>query len=445
MALRLHRIDALDREIAALAVPALASLIAEPLYLLVDTAVVGHLGTADLGGLSVASNILLVGFSICIFLAYGTTSVVSRLVGAGDHAEAAHQTVQSLWLALGIGVAFGTAAFVFAEPLVRLFGASAEVSDLAVLYLRVSTFGVPALLLALTGTGYFRGQQDTKTPLVIAIVAAGANLVLEVVLIYGFGLGLGASALTTVVAQWGSAAYYLFWIGRSIRAIPGQPVRLRPDLVALRALTRLSAALATRTAALRGSLLVGTMVAARLGNVELAAYEIAFALWSLLANALDAIAIAGQAMIGHRLGSGDADSARTASNRMVWWGIWTGLVSMVGLLVLQPWLPELFSSDAEVVALAGFLILLVALLQPVAAIVFVLDGILIGAGDLTFLAKAMVGAFAAYLPCALAVLWLDLGIGWLWGAIAVLMFARLIVLGVRYLGDRWLVLGATAR
>jgi putative MATE family efflux protein len=432
----------MDREILALAVPALGALIAEPLYLLADTAVVGHLGTPELGGLAIAGNVLLLGLALCIFLAYGTTATVSRLLGAGDHREAAHQAVHSLWLAFGLGVVLGVLAFAFAPEILGLFGASDEVTELGVLYLRVSTPGIPALLLGLAGTGYLRGLQDTRTPLAVAVASALLNLVLEVVLIYGFGFGLGASALTTVVAQWAAAAFY---VHRVLRAVGPHEVDLRPDAVALRSLGRLSLALVTRTLALRGSLLAATVVAARMGDVQLAAYEVGFAIWSFLAMSLDAVAIAAQAMIGRRLGADDAAGARAAGRRLLGWGTWSGVVFLVAVLLLRPFLPDLFSSDPEVVALAGFVLLWVALMQPVAGVVFALDGVLIGASDLGYLAKAMVAAAIVFLPSVIAVGVLDLGIGWLWASIGLLMTARLVALLGRFRTDTWLVTGATTR
>jgi putative MATE family efflux protein len=437
-----HRLKPIDREILALAVPALGALIAEPLYLLVDTAVVGHLGTPELGGLSIASNVLLIGLALCIFLAYGTTATVSRLLGAGDHREAAHQAVQSLWLAFAIGVALGLLTFAFAPQILGLFGASDEVTDLGVLYLRVSTPGIPALLLGLAGTGYLRGLQDTKTPLVVAVASALLNLVLEVVLIYGFDLGLGASAFGTVVAQWAAAGFYLH---RVLRAVGPHDIDLRPDAASLRTLGRLSLALVTRTLALRGSLLIATVVAARMGDEDLAAYEVGFAIWSFLAMSLDAVAIAAQAMIGRYLGADDAVGARVAGRRILGWGTWSGVAFLVGVLALRPFLPELFSDDPAVIALAGFVLLWVALLQPVAGVVFALDGVLIGASDLSFLAKAMVAAAALFLPAVIAVGVLDLGLGWLWASVGLLMTARLIALYGRFRTDAWLITGATSR
>lgn len=436
------RLAAIDREILALAVPALGALIAEPLYLLADTAVVGHLGTPELGGLAIAGNVLLIGLSLCIFLAYGTTATVARLLGAGDHRQAAHQAVQSLWLALGLGLVLGVGTFVFAEQILSIFGASAEVTELGVLYLRISTAGIPALLLVLAGTGYLRGLQDTRTPLVVAVASALLNLVVELVLIYGLGFGLGASALSTVLAQWAAAAFYLYKVHQ---AVAEHEVDLRPDSVVLRSLGRLSLALVTRTLALRLSLLAATIVAARMGDEELAGYEVGFAVWTFLAMALDAVAIAAQAMIGRRLGADDVEGARAAGRRILGWGAWSGVVFLVGVLLLRPLLPDLFSGDPDVVALAGFVLLWVAVLQPVAGVVFALDGILIGASDLDFLAKAMVGAALLYLPAVVAVGALGLGLGWLWAAVAVLMLARFVALLWRFRSEAWLVTGATAR
>ncbi|MGH9186159.1 MAG: MATE family efflux transporter [Acidimicrobiales bacterium] len=430
-----------DREIAVLAIPAFGALTAEPLYVLADTAVVGHLGTPQLGGLAVASSILLTGYAVFIFLAYGTTAAVSRLLGAGDEREAAHQAVQSLWLAAAIGavlVAFGA---VFAEPLVRAIGADGAVASNALVYLRVSLAGVPALLIVLAGTGYLRGLQDTRTPLLVAGGSALANLVIELVLIYGFGFGIGASALATVVAQIGAATVY---VARVVRAVQALDVPVRPDFRAIGALARVGGDLLLRTAALRGALTLATAVATRIGTDDVGAHQIAFEVWSFLALALDAVAIAGQAMIGRLLGAGQGTEARAAARRMIELGLFTGVVCGALVAASRPLLPHVFTDDAAVVALTGFVLLWVAALQPVNGVVFVLDGVLIGAGDMRFLAWAMAGAFAVFAAAAGAVLALDLGIGWLWASIGLLMVARLVALGTRFARGRWIMLGPTA-
>ncbi len=208
----------LDRQILRLAVPALGALVAEPLYVLADTAIVGRvLGTDALAGLAVASSILLLGYSVFIFLAYGTTAAVSRLIGAGDERQAAHQAVQGLWLALGLGLVVATATAALSDPLLRLMGADGEVLAQATIYLRISLLGVPAMMIVLAGTGYLRGLQDTRTPLLVAAGSAALNLLLGLWWIVVLDLGIGASALSTVVAQWASAGVYVTWVAVAVR------------------------------------------------------------------------------------------------------------------------------------------------------------------------------------------------------------------------------------
>jgi len=430
----------LDREILRLAVPALGALVAEPLYVLADTAVVGRaLGTDALGGLAVASSVLLLGYTIFIFLAYGTTASVARLLGAGEEREAAHHAVQALWLAAGIGVVVATATALLAEPLLALMGAEGAVAEQASTYLRVSLLGVPATLVVLAGTGYLRGLQDTRTPLVVAVLSGLANLVLELWWVLGLDMGIGASAASTVVAQWGAAAVYVWWVRRAVRA---HAVPLGPQPRTLVRLVAVGQALFLRTLALRGALLVATAVAARLGTVEVAAHQIASEIWAFLALVLDALAIAGQAMIGRYLGAGSVREARAAGRRLLELGVVAGTVLGALVLVARTWLPDVFTDDADVATLAAFLLIWVGALQPLSATAFVLDGLLIGAGDVAFLGRAMWIAVAIFAPCALGVLWLDLGMGWLWAAIAVLTLARVVLLGRRWRGPAWAVTGA---
>jgi len=429
-----------DREIARLAVPAFGALVAEPLYVLADTAVVGRIGTDELAGLAVASSALLTGYAVFIFLAYGTTAAVSRLLGAGREGEAAHQAVQGLWLAAVIGVVLTGAVLIFADPVIGLLGGSGAVRGHALVYLRISAIGIVPQLLTFAGTGYLRGLQDTRTPLVVAVTAAVANLVIEAVLIFGFGFGIGASALSTVIAQTAGALVYLWLIGRATSALGAA---LAPDWAAIRRLGRAGWDLLVRTVALRASLTVATALAARIGPADVAAHEVAFAVWSFLALGLDAIAIAGQAMVGRFLGAGDLATARDAGRRMLELGTAAGVAVGAVVLVVRPVLGDVFTDDPEVVALAGFLFLFVAALQPVNGAVFVLDGLLIGAGDMAFLARAMVAAALLAAPLATAVAVLDLGIGWGWGAITVLMLARLAVLAQRWRSGAWAVAGAT--
>jgi putative MATE family efflux protein len=428
-----------DREIARLAGPALVTLLSEPLYLLVDTAVVGHLGTPQLGGLAVASSILLTAYSLCIFLAYGTTAAVARLLGAGDRSGAAEQAVQGMWLGCGVGVLLALVIGIASSPLVGALGADGEVARHAVWYLRVSCPGVPFLLLVLAGTGYLRGLQDTRTPLAVALGTAAVNVVLELVLVVGLGFGLGASALGTVVAQLVGAAVYVRAVGRHATR---EGVRFTPDLAAQRRLLRVGADLVVRTAALRGSLLGLTAVATRVGPDDVAAHQIAFEVWNMLAMGLDALAIAGQALVGRYLGAGDGVRARRVSVRLLQLGLAASALVAAAVAAASPSVGRLFTPDRDVVELVGFLLLWVAALQPIGAVAFVLDGVLIGAGDQRFLARAMAVAAVAFALAVVPVVPLGLGIGWVWAAFAVFMAVRAVTLVLRFRGEAWVVLGA---
>ncbi len=433
---------ALDREILRLAVPALGSLIAEPLYVLADTAVVGRLGTDRLAGLALAVSILLVAHSVLIFLAYGTTAAVSRLLGAGDHAGAAHQAVQSLWLAAGLGVALTAVGLPLAEPALRALGADDTTLPFALTYLRISLFGLPAMLIVLAGTGYLRGLQDTATPLLVALASAAVNLFLELFLVFGLGFDIGASAVSTVVAQTGAAAVYIVMTWRHVRQ---HDVAIAPHPRTLARLGVVGGDLFVRTAALRGSLLVTTAVAAGFGTAALAAHQITLEIWSLCALALDALAIAGQALIGTYLGADDADAARRVGDRMLRWGLGSGVAIGAVLVALHGVLPRVFTDDPAVIGLAATLLVIAGISQPLNGVVFALDGLLIGAGDMRWLALAMLGAAAVFIPLVLAVGRADLGITALWWSLTGLMLLRLVPLVVRWRGGRWAVLGADPR
>lgn len=422
----------------ALAVPALGALVAEPLYVLADTAVVGNIGTPELGGLGLASQVIGTVIAVSIFLAYGTTSSVSRLLGAGRDRDAAHQAVQGLWIAVGVGVGFAIVAFALAPQLMRLLQAEPDVETFGVRYLRVSVFGFPAMLLVLAGVGYLRGLKDTRRPLIVAVLTAIGNLVLELILVFGFGFGVGASALSTVIFQWVAAGLYLWWIGSAAR---DHDVGWVPDTTTLSALGRDGFDLFIRTSALRASFIVAAAVAASIGTPELGAHEIAFSLFAFTALALDAIAIAGQAMVGTLLGARDAAGALRVGRRLTAWGLALGVIATVVVVAARPWLPDVFTNDPAVIDNALMVLWMLALMQPIAGVVFALDGILIGAGDMRYLAKAMLISTVVFLAAVGVVLAIDGGLVALWVAIIVFMAARGVTLLLRLRGDDWAVVG----
>ncbi|GGZ68688.1 MATE family efflux transporter [Streptomyces subrutilus] len=429
-----------DREIFALAVPAFGALVAEPLFVMADSAIVGHLGTPQLAGLGIAAALLTTAVSVFVFLAYATTAAVSRRVGAGDLRAAIRQGMDGIWLALLLGALVIAVVLPAAPWLVSLFGASDTVAPYAVTYLRISSFGIPAMLVVLASTGVLRGLQDTRTPLYVAVGGFALNGVLNVALVYGAGLGIAGSAWGTVIAQCAMAAVYLVVVVRGARR---HGASLRPDATGIRACAQAGAPLLVRTLSLRAVLMIATAVAARLGDADIAAHQILLSLWSLLAFALDAIAIAGQAIIGRYLGAGDTEGAKAVCRRMVRWGIVSGLV--LGLLVAaaRPVFVPLFTGDPAVEDALLPALLVVAVSQPVSGIVFVLDGVLMGAGDGRYLAWAMLLTLAVFTPVALLVPSLGGGLTTLWWAMTLMMLVRMVTLQLRARSGRWLVAGAT--
>ncbi|CAL9519078.1 DNA damage-inducible protein F [Streptomyces sp. enrichment culture] len=429
-----------DREIVALAVPAFGALVAEPLFVMADSAIVGHLGTAQLAGLGVASALLTTAVSVFVFLAYATTAAVARRMGAGDLPAALRQGMDGIWLALLLGIAVIAVFLPLAPGIVDLFGASSTAAPYATTYLRISALGIPPMLIVLAATGVLRGLHDTRTPLYVAIAGFVTNAALNAVLVYGAGLGIAGSAWGTVIAQCGMAAVYLTVV---VRGACRHGASLRPDAAGIRASAQAGVPLLVRTLSLRAMTMIATAVAARLGDAEIAAHQIILSLWNLLAFALDAIAIAGQAIIGRYLGADDAQGARQACRRMVQWGIATGVVLGVLVVVARPLFLPLFTGDSGVKDAALPALLLVALAQPVCGIVFVLDGVLMGAGDGPYLAWAMVVTLAVFAPVALLVPTLGGGLTAVWAAMALMMMVRMLTLWLRTRSGRWIVTGAT--
>ncbi|MEW2050689.1 MATE family efflux transporter [Streptomyces sp. NPDC051445] len=429
-----------DREIVALAVPAFGALVAEPLFVLADSAIVGHLGTAQLAGLGVASALLTTAVSVFVFLAYATTAAVARRMGAGDLPAAIRQGMDGIWLALLLGAAVIVAVLPTAPALVEVFGASDTAAPYASTYLRISALGIPAMLVVLAATGVLRGLQDTRTPLYVAVGGFVANAALNAGLVYGADLGIAGSAWGTVIAQWGMAVVYLAVVVRGARR---HGASLRPDAVGIRASAQAGVPLLVRTLSLRAILMIATAVAARLGDNDIAAHQIALSLWSLLAFALDAIAIAGQAIIGRYLGADDAQGARAVCRRMVEWGMAVGVLLGLLVVIARPLFLPLFTSDPAVKEAALPALLVVALSQPICGIVFVLDGVLMGAGDGPYLAWAMVLTLAVFTPVALLIPVLGGGLTAVWGAMTLMMVVRMLTLWLRARSGRWVITGAT--
>jgi putative MATE family efflux protein len=427
--------SAYDGEIFRLAVPALGALAAEPLYVLVDTAIVGHLGRSQLAALGAAATVLSV-LGMFNFLQYATTAQVARATGAREDVVARQLGAQAFWLSLAIGVALAAALAALAPQVVSLVGVEGRTADYAETYLRIVALGVPSFFLALSGQGFLRGRAELTAPLVVIVLGNVLNVALEVLFVYGLEWGIEGSAWGTAIAQSCMGVGFVWLIvsraGRRHMAPVGRLARR---------LLSVGKFIFIRTFALISAFVLAGAVVARFGDAELGAYQISFQLFLFLALALDAIAIAGQILVGRELGAGRPERAYDASVRMISLSVVTGASFAVGLLALSGVLPQLFSSDPAVLAECAALWPIFALLQPVSGAVFALDGILIGASDGPYIAASMVVAFAVCAACLGLAAAGDWGVRGVWGALAALILVRAATMGARFARRRWLVTG----
>ena len=435
--------ETLNRAILRLAVPALGALIAEPLFLIVDAAMVGHLGVAPLAGLGIAGAVLHTVVGLMVFLAYSTTPAVARRFGAGEFGRAVSVGIDGMWLAVGLGALLAAVGVLATPAIVDVFGAAPDVAENARTYLSISMWGLPAMLVVFAATGLLRGMQNTVTPLWIAGLGFGANALLNAVFIYGFGWGIAGSAAGTVVAQWGMVGAYVLVVRRLARR---HAASIRPERAGLSGTARSGGWLFLRTVSLRVAFLATVAVATGLGSAELAGWQIAFTIFSTAAFALDALAIAAQALIGSALGAGDSPTVGRVLRRTSAWGVWFGLAVGAIVAAASGVVGLVFTGDPEIAALIQPALLVLALAQPLAAFVFVLDGVLIGAGDARYLALAGVLNLVPYVPALVLVALFAgggaTGLAWLAASFfGVYMLARALTLGLRVRGQRWMTAG----
>ncbi|TFD70724.1 MATE family efflux transporter [Cryobacterium gelidum] len=438
------RAQPIDRDILRLAVPALGALVAEPLFLLADSAMVGHLGTTPLAGLGLASAVLQTIIGLMVFLAYSTTPAVARWLGAGDTRRAVSVGIDGLWLALGLGLVLAAGGLLATPVLVGAFGAGSAVTADAATYLGISMVGLPAMLLVFAATGLLRGLQDTRTPLYVAGIGFGANIALNYVFIYLLGWGISGSAIGTVVAQWGMALVYLVVVATHARR---HSAPLRPHRAGMLLGARSGGWLFLRTLSLRAAMLLAVFVAAQLGSPELAAFQIAMTLFATLAFALDALAIAAQALVGLGLGAGDVAGVRAVLRRCLEWGLLAGLILAVVVIGTSGVLGHAFTNADAVTQLLPLTLIVLGASVPLGAVVFVLDGVLIGAGDARYLALTGLVNLAVFVPLAAAVLfWAPTGATGLALLMAAFAFgylgARAVTLSLRARTLAWMVVGA---
>jgi putative MATE family efflux protein len=425
------------RRIAQLALPALVVLAAEPLYVLVDTAVVGHLGPVPLAAVAVGGTVMSVAVWFGTLMAYGTTGRAARRFGSGDRAAAVSEGVQASWLALGTGVLLILAVQVLADPVARALASDPAAADAAAGWLRIAVLGAPGLLLAAAGNGWMRGVQDTRRPLYYVLGANVLSALLCPLLVYPAGLGLTGSAIANVVAQ--TTAGLLF-----LRAVVREHSALRPDLRVIVNQLVLGRDLLIRGGAFQVCWLSATAVAARFGVASVGAHQIALQLWFFAALALDAVAIAAQSLVGAALGASDDRVAREVARRVTVVGGVAGVAFAVLAAAGAGVIPSLFTGDQAVRDQAAVVWPWFVGLLPFAGVVYALDGVLIGAGDVAFLRNVtIVAALAGFLPAIWLAYALGLGLGGVWAGLGLFTMVRFVMLIARWRSARWAVLGAT--
>jgi len=424
------------KQVLGLAVPALGVLAAEPLYLLVDTAVVGHLGAVPLGALSVGALVLAQVSTQLTFLSYGTTARTARLHGAGRRPEAVAEGVQATWLAITVGLVLIAAGQLLARPIAEVLAGQGEVADAAVSWLRIALFGTPFILVTMAGNGWMRGVQDARRPLRYVLAGNGISAVLCPILVYGFDWGLEGSAVANVVAQVISAGMFL-------RALHVERVPLRPEPAKMRAQLALGRDLVLRSLAFQACFISATTVAAHTSTAAVGAHQIVLQLWTFLALVLDSLAIAAQSLVGAALGAGAAKRARGLAWQVTGYGLVFGIALGAVFAAVSGLLPHVFTSDASVLAEIPHAWWFFVALQPVAGVVFALDGVLLGAGDAAYLRNATIfSAITGFLPLVWLSFAFDWGLAGIWTGLTLFMLVRMATVVGRARSESWAVTGA---
>jgi MATE family multidrug resistance protein len=421
-----------DKLIAALAVPALGALAADPLYSLVDTALVGHLGKEPLGAVAVGIAAFTASFWIFSFLAYGLTPRVALAFGAGDRQRATDLGVQAILVGSAIGVVIAVLGYLLAPGIVHLLGAGPDIDHLATSYLRIRILAAPMVLIALAGHGWFRGARDTKTPMLIAVAGAIANAFLAYLLIYPLKMGVQGAAWATLVCQSAVALAFLFMLAKRFN----RP-RWRPDFQVIGSFMGVGADLIVRTGSLLVATTLSTSIAARIGTKELATWQIVMQLFYLLALLMDSLAIAAQALVARQIGARDEVAARRMGNRLMELGFLFGLLLAMVLYALKSPIAGLFTSDASVIQGSERFIGWLALTQPLCALAFTLDGIMVGALKTRFLAAATLVSSALFVGVGFTAYNLELGLAGLALAGGLWLFLRTVTSATYYLRGNW--------
>lgn len=434
----------IHRQIIALALPTFGQLIAEPTFILIDTAIVGHIGDAALAGLSIGSTIILTAVGLCIFLAYSTTAQVAHLLGAGHRREGLQAGIDGLWLALSIGTVLGLGLFAAAEPLCRALGGQGEVLEQAVTYTRAIVLGAPGMLMVYEANGIFRGLQKVRITLIAAVSGAVLNTALDVLFVIVFHWGIAGSGAATLIAQWYMG---LFLVIPAILWARADGASLRPRLSGIAAAGSDGLPLFVRTLAIRAAMVTTVACAARMGTSVLAGFQAVNSSWNFAMNMLDSVGIAGQTLVATTLGAGNVKQARKLTAATGRAGLVTGALIGLTLAIIGLFAGHFFSPTPHIQTLIAVGMVTMGVFFPLQGWMMAIDGILIGARDYRYLALTCTLTAAVYMALVLALAGMMtpmipndmLRTALLWATFnVVLMGGRGLFNGLRVRSDAWM-------
>lgn len=420
-------------DILALAVPSLGVLAATPLYMLIDTAVVGRLGPTDLAALGAATTILGQVTTQLTFLSYGTTSRASRFFGAGRPDRSVREGINATWVGIGVGLILATVVWLCAPSVATLLAGHTDVGHEASQWLRLAALGVPLTLVTMAGNGWMRGIQKTTLPLVFTLVGVVPSAVAVPFLVKMWGIQ--GSAVANLVGETITALCFGTYL---VVQAKQYGLGFAPSARIIRLQLVLGRDLILRSLCFQVSFVSAAAVAGRFGQASLAGHQVLLQLWNFLALVLDSLAIAAQSLVGAALGAQNSVRARIVGRQIILYSAVCGLA--IGGVLAAGWtvIPGLFTQSEQVLSAMAVPWWLLCVLVVLGGVVFALDGVLLGAGDAAFLRTAtMLSAVCGFLPLVWMSLWLKWGLTGIWCGLVAFLVLRLATTATRFIRGQW--------
>lgn len=420
------------RDIFALALPAIGVLSATPLYLLLDTAIIGRLGSFELAALAVGTTVQSTVTTQLTFLSYGTTARAARLFGAGKRREAIAEGVQATWVGLGVGLFLAALIWLFAYDIALWLTGSSEIADAASSWLHIAALAIPLTLVTMAGNGWLRGIQNTRSPLYYTLAGVIPGAILIPILVDRYGLS--GSAMANVVGVAITAICFLISLNREHEG------GWQPKWSVMKHQLVMGRDLILRSLSFQIAFVSAAAVAARFGTASLAAHQIMLQLWNFITLVLDSLAIAAQVLTGAALGRGTVGVAKHIGKRVTIYSlVFAGGLGVVFALLAGP-IPRIFTHDSEVLATIATPWWLMIIMIVLGGVVFALDGVLLGAGDATYLRNITIASvLLGFLPGVWVSFAIDGGLTGIWAGLLAFIVLRMLAVLWRFQSMKWAV------